>query len=140
MTVPSAAAHSFQNPCITAFVLPCSILPSQRLCHPVWGMHAFMPCEGMYRSLHVSSRATTEPQEGPVSALCYMQAKPGVKLHVLGETVDGHDLDVLQVRRGGPVYHTTASSCHHLCCISSMPPLNHTSSWTSACITTGSDW
>jgi hypothetical protein len=27
-----------------------------------------------------------------------LQAKPGVKLHMLGETVDGHDLDVLQVR------------------------------------------
>jgi hypothetical protein len=25
------------------------------------------------------------------------QAKPGVKLHMLGESVDGHDLDVLQV-------------------------------------------
>jgi hypothetical protein len=34
-----------------------------------------------------------------------LQAKPGVKLHMLGETVDGHDLDVLQVslraRAGG---------------------------------------
>lgn len=28
-----------------------------------------------------------------------LQAKPGVKLHMLGETVDGHDLDVLQVRQ-----------------------------------------
>lgn len=33
-----------------------------------------------------------------------LQAKPGVKLHVLGETVDGHDLDVLQVRSGGAYY------------------------------------
>ena len=26
-----------------------------------------------------------------------LQAKPGVRLHMLCETVDGHDLDVLQV-------------------------------------------
>lgn len=33
-----------------------------------------------------------------LAAVLLLQAKPRVKLHMLGETVDGHDLDVLQVR------------------------------------------
>lgn len=41
------------------------------------------------------------PKEANVSLL--LQAKPGVKLHMLGETVDGHDLDVLQVVHGNCV-------------------------------------
>lgn len=56
------------------------------------------------------------------AVLCYavfMQAKPGVKLHLLGETVDGHDLDLLQVglvHLHGPVrpaQHCTLSMRWH---------------------------
>jgi hypothetical protein len=34
---------------------------------------------------------------------CYpIQAKPGVKLKVIGETIDGHDLNLLQLGTPGP--------------------------------------
>jgi hypothetical protein len=37
-----------------------------------------------------------------VLVLMLLQAKPGVKLMMIGETIDGHDLNLLQLGTPGP--------------------------------------